>query len=436
MKALRNGDFLCSDFTNWDIIRYDSSFTELERLEGNSKLLPCKRNITVAVYKNIRTRVTDDDAGFVWLRSPTEISLVNIGDFSVKHIHNFWNFRGKDAKAVAVAVDSICKKVVGVGFSEGPASTYTIHVFDGTDGVTIFEANEVMPGIEQWSALEVSTENDVFFLSASQNQSRIGASSYLFALAFDEDAETINMARYGTAEGVSGIECMKRHPDGNVLFIGSTGVICIILWADKQFHFISKVSVSAGVPITDITFFDNILYCVFGTEEGTAIYFDPSYENMRDNSRKEQFRQMLPHIEPVYQENESPSKRGPLADMYRSKARIEPQYAGVFSKHKVRQISMPGAELLRVQVTSDGTGSRIYCGKDQLKILQESAGTYRLLDAGSNISPFYDIKLLENGDLIVYERETSNLIKYDGNLIERMRLDGHKKILTGKLSVL
>lgn len=54
----------------------------------------------------MKTRVTDDDYHFLWVRGDHDLSIVDARDFSAKHIHNFWNFKGQNSNAVAIALDS------------------------------------------------------------------------------------------------------------------------------------------------------------------------------------------------------------------------------------------------------------------------------------------------------------------------------------------
>ena len=93
----------------------------------------------------MKTRVSEDDRHIIWIRGPSEISLVDTRDFSARHIHNFWNFRGENSKGTVVAIDPTASKVVGIGFIENPGGYQTMHVYDGTDGVTAFEASDVIP---------------------------------------------------------------------------------------------------------------------------------------------------------------------------------------------------------------------------------------------------------------------------------------------------
>ena len=99
----------------------------------------------------------------------------------------------------------------------------------------------------------------------------------------------------------------------------------------------------------------------------------------------------------------------------------------------VKDLTIFVADLRRVQVSQDE--SLIYTGKDQLRVLQLDGGLYRLLEDTPVVNPFFDIKLLNNGDLIVFDKQTSDLVKYDQNLNQTQRLVGQKTIRLGKLKI-
>lgn len=64
-----------------------------------------------------------------------------------------------------------------------------------------------------------------------------------------------------------------------------------------------------------------------------------------------------------------------------------------------------------------------------LKVLELKNGQYTLLNKGQAVKSFIDIKLLPTGELIVFDENTSDLIKYDVELNENKRLAGKKKIV-------
>lgn len=116
----------------------DPNFKEKERLEGLGDAPP-------GYSRMMKTRVGDDDNYMIWMRGKHEISIVNTYDFSARHINNFWNYRGRDVNAVAAAIDPEASRLVGIGFMPGAGEVQTIHVYDGGDGVSIFEGYDILP---------------------------------------------------------------------------------------------------------------------------------------------------------------------------------------------------------------------------------------------------------------------------------------------------
>jgi hypothetical protein len=132
------------------------------------------------------------------MRGPSSISLVETSNFSAKHIHNFWNFRGVESNGIVAAIDPEATKAVGIGEIDAPSGLYqTVHVFDGKDGVTAFEASDIVPGVEIWTSLESSIDGDVFFIGGAENKRFNKGFAYLAALTFDENADLITYSKYG-----------------------------------------------------------------------------------------------------------------------------------------------------------------------------------------------------------------------------------------------
>lgn len=74
----------------------------------------------------------------------------------------------------------------------------------------------------------------------------------------------------------------------------------------------------------------------------------------------------------------------------------------------------------------------IYCGKEELKVLELRNGQYTLLNKGKAVKSFIDIKLLPTGELIVFDENSSDLVKYDPEIAETKRLAGKKRITLGR----
>lgn len=221
----------------------------------------------------------------VWMRGPSSISLVETSNFSAKHIHNFWNFRGVQSNGLVVAIDPDATKAVGIGEVNSPGLYQTIHVFDGNDGVTAFEANDIVQGVEVWSSLESSIDGDVFFIGGSESKNLNSGFAYLAALSFDENADLITYSKYGNQHRFYCINALRRHPDGNLIFAGTYSHLVVLLWAEDEFHLIAKIPNVISSPITDMCFNQNGVYTVCADSQARIFYFDDDVIRGRTKNR-------------------------------------------------------------------------------------------------------------------------------------------------------
>lgn len=150
----------------------------------------------------------------------------------------------------------------------------TIHVFDGKDGVTAFEANDIISGVGVWTSLETSIDGDVFFIGGAESKHLNAGYAYLAALSFDENADLITYSKYGTQHKFYTMNALRRHPDGNILFAGTHSHLVVLLWAEDEFHLIAKLPNVISSPITDLSFNQNAVYTVCDHNQFRVFYFD------------------------------------------------------------------------------------------------------------------------------------------------------------------
>lgn len=294
LKFLPNGLLICNDLKTWDLLLLeqieDKSWVERKRIAGIGSEVP-------GYFRFMRTRVSDDTNYFLWARGESDISIVDASDFSARHIHNFWNFRGQNAKAATVALDSSATKVVGIGFIEGQNDIQTMHVYDGRDGVTAFEAADILDDeVQAWISLEVSLDGQCFFIGGASNRDFAKGDAYIAALEFDENADLVAFKKFGGEYGLHAITSLRRHPERDLVFAGCYGWLAVLLWAGNEFHFINKIKNVIPAPISDIDVKLNkqAIYTVCDHIQGMAIYFDPNFIRSRDPIKNSTAQKPLP----------------------------------------------------------------------------------------------------------------------------------------------
>ena len=77
-------------------------------------------------------------------------------------------------------------------------------------------------------------------------------------------------------------------------------------------------------------------------------------------------------------------------------------------------------------------GRFVYCGKKELKVLEKMGDQYGMMKVGKHIEAFVDLKVMKNGNVIVFDEATSDLVKYDENLKLVRRLQGQSTINLSK----
>lgn len=465
-KFLPNGNLIYNDFGSWDLVLLEqtgsNSWSEKKRITGIGAGSP-------GYFKFMKTRVADDDKNFLWLRGKHDLSIVDSRDFSAKHIHNFWNFRGENSNAVAVALDSQAQKVVGIGFVEGKSDIQTIHVYDGRDGVTAFEAADILEEeVSAWISLEVSLEGDKFFVGGAKNRDFSRGDAYIAALEFDENADLISYKKFGPEYGFNCFTSLRRHPEEDILFGGCFGWLVILAWAGNEFHIINKIKNIVEAPITDIDvkLAKRAVYTVCEHVQGMAVYFDKNFCQQREKFRNTTDQKALPYdylsrnqgsnnsndpyrsrardvqipVKPRSEEqnwNVSSQPYNPMKasvkDIYKMKPQQHSKYDYLYRNFKISQISVPGSKLRRVCVNKDM--SRIFVSGLKLQILELQNGSYQRTNLTNHISDdIIDMKLLNDESLIVFEESCSDLIKYNRQLYEMKRIKGTRPACPSKFN--
>ncbi len=181
IKALDSGDILVNNFDNWDLVLLDSNFNEKGKLSGASRSLPNN-------YKKIKTRNSEDDAHLLWLSGPENLSVVNTSNLSSNEIRFFWKFNDKNVRPVACAISPSGKKIVGVGQTD---NSHTLHFYDGSDSVVIYQREDVHETSKVWESLEINYDEDTFFIGGGDDRSN----AYLLAFTLNEDADLSSQER-------------------------------------------------------------------------------------------------------------------------------------------------------------------------------------------------------------------------------------------------
>ena len=74
-KYLEKEFLIVNDLETWDLVIFDEEGNELKKLEGKGEHVP-------SYARAIKTKFCEDSDFLLWLKSPSSLSLVDLGDFS------------------------------------------------------------------------------------------------------------------------------------------------------------------------------------------------------------------------------------------------------------------------------------------------------------------------------------------------------------------
>ena len=442
LKSLPNGDLLVNDFDTWDLVLIDPNHKEKGKLTGTPGPIPQN-------YKRIRTRNAEDDKYILWLSGPEHLSVVTIDNLTSNEIRFFWNYLGKNCTPIGCAISPSGKKIVGFGELK---NQHTLHYYDGSDSVVIYQQDDIHDKCTFWESLEVSFDEDAFFIGGSNGRT----TGYILVMAFNEGLEYITEKTFNEARSIS---ALRRHSEGDIYFAGGINSIYVLFYHDCQLHMLSEISHHEQKLPTDIAFshLSQELFIVFDTDKGIVFYFDENSIKNRDPGKKPEpnvrrsrtlgkpsgSHNSLQQLPPSVKSEKSTTPYNPkelegLNYQQRNTLKKKPPfYPKHFKEFGVRQINLPystfstSGNLHRVQVTKDQ--ARLIVGKDQLKLLELKNGAYTMVSKTKHIKPTVDFKILKNSNLLVLEKDTSDLVVYSPDFKEIGRIQDGKPFPEGKL---
>lgn len=348
IKSMENGDILLNNFDTWDMVLLDRNCQEKGRLTGKGRALPEN-------YKRVRTRSAEDDKHLLWLSAPEHLSVVHTATLTSDEIRNFWSFGGRVVQPQACAISPSGKKIVGIGNVD---RSHTLHYYDGTDAVAVYTREDIHNRCIHWESLEISYDEDVFFIGGSDTSFGDHGTGYLLALSLTENADLI---RDKTFPGVRTISALRRHNEGDILFAGALRTIFVVFWNSKQFHILNQVTIPIDKIPRDLAFNPNDLelYAVYESDKAAAIYFEEGTQRGKNVGSKPQVsqrsrRKLGQAPVPIVQAKQEPTPYDPMNQGYLTidqrlkMVKKPPMNANLFGDYKIKVINMPGGKLILI----------------------------------------------------------------------------------------
>lgn len=160
MKSLDKEFIVVNDFEGWDLLVLDDEGSELKRLPGTGKGAP-------GYARAIKTRYSDDSDYILWMKSPHDMSIVDMGDFSEQYLSNFWNYKGHDVYGTSVAANDDASKIVGIGFVPKMNCIQTLHLWESGQEIAILEMRQLHKHVAAWLSVELSQDGKTIFVGGA-----------------------------------------------------------------------------------------------------------------------------------------------------------------------------------------------------------------------------------------------------------------------------
>lgn len=343
IKSAPMGDTLVNNFENWDLVLLDRNLHEKGKLPGSAKMLPEN-------YKKVRTRNSEDDNNLLWLSGPEHLSIVKTGTLTSNEIRNFWKFNGRNVLPVACAITPSGSKIVGIGSID---RSHTLHYYDGSDSVVIYQREDVHDKCRTWEALEINFDQDKFFLGGGDD----GLMGYLICFTLNENCDIVKERGFPNARSIS---ALRRHPEGDIIFAGSQRSVFVLYFQNNNFYLLNEIPLPIDRPVRDIAFspIDQTLYTAHDYNQGGVIYFEDKMIKNRNSTPKpaplppRQIRKLGVAPVPIKPQVVEATPYDPLNQGYltydqRLKlAKKPPTQASFFKDFAIKQINLPGGSFV------------------------------------------------------------------------------------------
>ena len=431
----QNGDVMVGEFKNWNMFLFDKEFQELGRLSSKSG----NNNKVPSTYAQLKLTSAKPQS-CLWYSGSQNISVVDTSNYVNQEINNFWMMRGNSTDPLAAHLSSK-GDIIGIAMYNGKQHSLHYYNHNVQNSVTAYDRSDVFPHCQAWNTLDGHPGGNVFFIGGNTQKDMSQSSAYLIALTLDENADVIRYREFPPSTGYKSFDVLKVYND-NQIFVSSPIAILIFLWNIDNFISIKQIDLEGPIHdmclnMTNPFIRGPIIYAL--TKSGSCISYNFGNPNngsksvqVKPASRSNKVYEMGDYMSEASQTKDlidyNPATAERLTPEQRLRLKkVPPQYGNLFKETFIKNLSIPNEKIGRVQVAN---GERmIYCGADALRQTELKGNEYTISGKQNSVRPFVEVFLIKrSGDLIVFDKGTGDLIKYDSLFNELKRLKGEKPV--------
>lgn len=254
---LPDGDMLYNDGLSHDLVKLDSKMKEIDRLKG-TPLPPSYLETAFSFNQSRRTFFTDEEDQILWLNGISGLSIVDSDKFKViEDIPNFWKDTNGPCFAMSAVATRDMAKIVGFGYSN--ARHYSLHLYYRKNKKFLSQNFSKLLGDTIPKCLEISHDQNILFLGgAAPDPQQPGR---LLAFGLKDRIEKISELRVG-GEDCGVVSGLRRHPRGNILFVGGYCIVSIVFYGNNKFEELYIIREGIRDEVVDLRYIEPNLYIV------------------------------------------------------------------------------------------------------------------------------------------------------------------------------
>ena len=444
------------------IIIIDSeSLTVHSGYRGAEILVKNKEQYFDDFNRTVKTRCADDLNSVVWNMGKQTVGIVEMEKFQVQEVEGFWRInKDETSTPVAMAISSDSSVVFGLGtwVTQRERTEALLHTYrTEEDNVEVFKISDLLGSAVSPTCIDLSFENDTVFLAGGKSGSLESGFAFVAAISLKSSSlSCVAFQKWSKDTGYDKIVSLRRHADCNVLFLGTSRHVLILLYAGLQFYVLNQVTIPGQRPVTDVCQHGNTIWVANNTPSISMIHFDhdptekqliPKYpasvvlEKMRrefnekdpalltEASMRNEELSLIPKTPASEAEKDSQTMRKMMSRLSPNNTKIYPKFAVLFQKFVHRSFSLPETESLAIQ-SVNGPNSSLWVGGSSLQVLKRSENKY--LAGYGHVNQIHLVQLVscgsKDGSVVVVEETSFDLVKYSSNFSEIQRIKGNRII--------
>ena len=122
----------------------------------------------------------------------------------------------------------------------------------------------------------------MLFLGCSDDSTLVGGNAFIAVLSIKKGFGVVHLVKYNESSEYYLITLMRRMENSNLLFVGTSKFVVVLLWNKKELVKINQIECISPLPVTDMSLRDNLLFAVNDDTKGTVIHFNDDLIKNRD----------------------------------------------------------------------------------------------------------------------------------------------------------